>query len=475
VVEAVDTAGRAVLFAGGTVVISVLGLVVVGLEFTTGLGVATALVVAFTMLAAVTLLPALLAILGSRVLSRRHRRQLRAGTGGTAPAHGSSSPRAGRSGTLLRRRPALLAALGAAVMLVLAGPVGALRLGTADQGNDAAGSLPRTGYDLLTGGFGAGVNGPLLVVADTPDGDARAALPALTRTLQDIPGVQAVTAARPSPDGAAAVIQVQPTTSPQDEATVELIGDIRDRVVPAAEREHPGLQVHVGGATAGFADFADVVTGALPRFFAAIIALSFLLLVLAFRSLLIPAMGAVMNVLGAAAAFGVMVAVFQWGWGAEVLGVGKEGPIEPFIPVLAFAILFGLSMDYQVFLVSRVHEEWLATRDNGRAVAVGLSQTRPVITSAALIMIFVFASFAMGDARILKLVGTGLAVGVLLDAFVLRQTLVPGLMYLAGRANWWLPSWLDRHLPHLSVEGPPRPPAERAVADQPDGTPALDR
>ena len=453
VTQAVDTSGRAVLFAGGTVVISVLGMAVVGLDFTTGLGIGTAIVVLFIMLAAVTLLPALLALLGTRVLSRRYRADLREGRLLDLDAHHQKPT---RWVGLLRRRPGLLALAGAAVMLTLAAPVLDLRLGIADQGNDSKGSLTRVGYDLLADGFGPGVNGPLLVAVATDDADARGALTGLTARLRDTEGVASVADARQSPDGSAALIEVLPTTGPQEEATVDTIHRIRDTVIPDQERDHPGLTAHVGGNTAGFDDFAEVITGKLPLFFTAIIALSFLLLVLAFRSLVIPALGAAMNVLGAAAAFGVVVAVFQWGWGAELVGVGKNGPVEPFIPVLAFAILFGLSMDYQVFLVSRMHEEWVHSRDNRRAVTVGLSETRPVITSAALIMIFVFTSFALGDARIIKLVGIGLAIGVLLDAFVLRQTLVPGLMYVVGRANWWLPAWLDRILPHVSIEGPSR-------------------
>jgi RND superfamily putative drug exporter len=459
VVESVDSSGRAVVFAGSTVIVSILGLVLIGLSFLTGIGVAVAVTVLFTVVAAVTLLPAVLAIVGVRVLSRKVRREI------AAPASQSPVEASERSSwwvRLVTRRPVAAVAVGGLAMLALSVPVADLRLGTADQGSDPRGSVTRVGYDLLAEGFGPGVNGPLLVAAATPDEPAREAARRLSQDLGVLDGVASVTPAQTSADGSAALIQVLPTTAPQAEETERLIDRIRADVVRSAEARTPGLDVHVGGPTAMFDDFATTVTDALPLFFVAIIGLSFLLLVLAFRSLLVPALGAVMNVLGAAAAFGVMVAMFQWGWGAELVDVDKAGPIEPFIPVIAFAILFGLSMDYQVFLVSRVHEEWVATRDNRRAVTVGLQQTRPVITAAALIMVFVFSAFVAGDSRIIKLVGSGLAIGVALDAFVLRQTLAPGALLLGGRANWWLPRWLDRLVPHVSVEGSAEDPGAQA-------------
>ncbi|MGL5810142.1 MAG: MMPL family transporter [Nocardioides sp.] len=444
VVEAVNTSGRAVIFAGTTVVISLLGLLLVGLDFLTGVGIGVAIVVSFTMFAAITLLPALLAILGTRVLSRRDRHDLAAGKLlATDQAHDNPT----RWVQLVRKHPAVMTAIGTVGMVVLTIPVADLWLGVADQGSDPDESVTRVGYDLLAEGFGPGVNGPLLVVARTPDSETRQAFEDLRGRVADLKGVASASPVQKSTDGDASLIQVTPTTDPQSKATEDLIDTIRDQRTPA-------LDVHVGGSTATFDDFAGLVADALPLFFSAVIGLSFVLLVLAFRSLLVPALGAVMNLLGAGAALGLLVAVFQWGWGADLLGVGREGPIEPFIPVMAFAVLFGLSMDYQVFLVSRIHEEWARTGDNRRAVVVGLTETRPVITAAAVIMVFVFGSFITGDSRTIKLIGFGLATGVLLDAFVLRQTVVPGSLLLGGRSNWYLPAWLGRILPDLSVEGP---------------------
>ncbi|MGL5862155.1 MAG: MMPL family transporter [Phycicoccus sp.] len=454
VVEAVNSSGRAVIFAGITVVISLLGLLLVGLDFLDGVGIGVAIVVLFTVFAAVTLLPAMLSVLGHRVLSRKHRRELAEGRL-LDLEHANDNPT--RWVRFLRDKPVVATVVGAATMVVLAVPVGDLRLGVADQGSNPDGSVTRVGYDLLADGFGPGVNGPLLLVAQTRDEEAREAVQQLRTDLVGTDGVASVGPVQPNQAGDTALLRVVPTTNPQDEQTVDLIETIRDDIVPERESAASGLTVDVGGSTATFKDFSDLVTDALPVFFAAVILLSVVLLMIAFRSLLIPLLGGLMNLLGAAAALGVVVAVFQWGWGSDLLGVGREGPIEPFIPVMAFAILFGLSMDYQVFLVSRVHEEWLRTRDNRRAVIIGLNETRPVITAAALIMVFVFGSFVSGDSRTIKLIGFGLAIGVFLDAYVLRQTVVPGSMLLAGKANWYLPAWLDRILPNLSVEGPHQP------------------
>ncbi|MGL5818315.1 MAG: MMPL family transporter, partial [Phycicoccus sp.] len=454
VVDAVDSSGRAVIFAGITVVISLLGLLLVGLDFLDGVGIGVAIVVLSTVFAAVTLLPAMLSVLGHRVLSGKHRRELAEGSL-LDLEHANDNPT--RWVRFLRDKPVVATVVGAAAMVALALPVGDLRLGVADQGSNPDGSVTRVGYDLLADGFGPGVNGPLLLVAQTRDDDARAAVEQLRTDLVGTEGVASVGPVQANQAGDTALLRVVPTTNPQDEQTVDLIETIRDDIVPDRESAAPGLTVDVGGSTATFKDFSDLVTDALPLFLAAVILLSVVLLMVAFRSLLIPLLGGVMNLLGAAAALGVVIAVFQWGWGSDLLGVGREGPIEPFIPVMAFAILFGLSMDYQVFLVSRVHEEWLRTKDNRRAVIVGLNETRPVITAAALIMVFVFGSFVTGDSRTIKLIGFGLAVGVFLDAYVLRQTVVPGSMLLAGKANWYLPAWLDRILPNVSVEGPHQP------------------
>jgi putative drug exporter of the RND superfamily len=443
-VAAINTSGRAVLFAGSTVCIALLGLLVLGTSFLDGLAVAATLPVVCTVVAALTLLPALLRLFGMQVLSRRQRRALAAGT----PAHAGLLER--WAGTV-QRRPGILAAAATVVMLVLAIPVLSLRLGSSDQGNDPSSSTTRQAYDLLAQGFGRGFNGPLLLVAQTRTSADVAALHTLEATLPRVPDVAAVTpvAARAGTE----VIQVIPRTSPEDKATSDLISTLRGSTIPAVERGTT-LQVYVGGITATFADFASFAGAKLPWFLLAILGLSFLLLVVAFRSVLIPATAAVMNLIAGAAAFGVLTAVFQWGWGSDALGFGKAGPIESFLPLVTLAILFGLSMDYQVFLVSRMNEEWAQGRDNRRAVRTGQVETGRVITAAATIMICVFAAFSLMGNRFLAEFGIGLAAAVALDAFILRTVLVPAAMHLFGDANWWLPRWLDRRLPHLAIEAP---------------------
>jgi len=452
-VTAVDTSGRAVLFAGGTVCIAILGILVLGLGFLNGLAVACALTVVFTVLAAVTLLPALLGVFGRRVLSRRQRR-----LASQRAAQDAGGLWARWAGTV-ERRPAVLAAAAAAVMVVLAIPVLSLRLGSSDQGNDPSSTTTRQAYDLLARGFGPGFSGPLLLVAQTSSPADTAAL----RTLQDrLPDVADVTSVRSlAAARGTEVIQVTSGTSPEAQATSDLITTLRDHVIPAAE-QGTTLRVYVGGVTATFADFATVVTGKLPWFILVIVGLSFLLLVVAFRSLLIPATAAVMNLLAAAASFGVLVAFFQWGWGSDALGLGKAGPVEAFLPPVTLAILFGLSMDYQVFLVSRINEEWVYGRDSRQAVRTGQTQTARVITAAATIMICVFLAFALTGQRAIAEFGIGLAAAVALDAFILRTVLVPAVMHLLGDANWWLPRWKDRLLPHLAIEPPQGAPAASA-------------
>jgi putative drug exporter of the RND superfamily len=445
-VKAIDTSGRAVLFAGSTVCIALLGILVLGVSFLNGLAVASALTVVFTVLAAVTLLPALLGVFGMRVLSRRQRRQLAA----RAPAHGATGMWA-RWASSLERRPAIFAAAAAAVMLVLAVPVLSLRLGSSDQGNDPSSTTTRQAYDLLAGGFGPGFNGPLLLVAQTSSPADVAAV----RTLEaGLPKVADVTSVRQvAATTGTEVIQVTPGTSPEAKATSDLISTLRNDTIPAAERGTT-LRVYIGGVTATFADFATVVDAKLPWFILTIVGLSFLLLVVAFRSLLIPGTAAVMNLLAAAASFGVLTAFFQWGWGTDAFGLGTAGPVEAFLPVVTLAILFGLSMDYQVFLVSRMNEEWVHGRRNSDAVRTGQVETARVITAAATIMICVFLTFSFLGSRDVAEFGIGLAAAVALDAFILRTVLVPAAMHLFGNANWWLPRWLDRRLPHLAIEPP---------------------
>jgi RND superfamily putative drug exporter len=446
-VRSLDTAGRAVLFAGATVCVALLGLFVLRLSFLDGLAIASAMIVVLTVATALTLLPAMLGFMGRRVLSRRERRHLAA----EGAQDGHDKGFWARWARLVSRRPAILAIAALVLMLTLASPVLALRLGLTDASNDPAGSTTRKAYDLLALGFGPGFNGPLMLVARLGSPKDAAALERLTKQLSVVPGVAAV-APLPSASGAkVAVVDVIPTTAPQDVKTSALITHLRNSVIPAAERGNT-LRVYVGGNTAIFEDFAAVISSKLPLFIAVIVGLGFVLLLVAFRSLLVPITAAVMNLLAAGAAFGVLVAFFQWGWGAERLGLGHAGPVTAFLPVLMLAILFGLSMDYQVFVVSRMHEEWAHTGDNRQAVMGGQARTGRVITAAAAIMISVFAAFIFGGQRFIAEFGVGLAVAVFLDAFVLRTVLVPAAMHLFGRANWWLPRGVERRMPHLSVD-----------------------
>ncbi|HEY0561358.1 MAG TPA: MMPL family transporter [Frankiaceae bacterium] len=464
IARAVDTSGRAVLFAGITVCIALLGMFALRVSFLYGVAVAASLAVAFTMLASLTLLPALLSYFGSHVLSRRERRRLAAG----GAARPEASGRWASWSRLVQRRPLIAAVVAAVLMLVLAVPTLSLRLGSSDQGNDPPGSTTRAGYELLAQGFGPGFNGPLTLVAETPDGTARAAVATLPQRLRTVPDVASVGPVVPSRDGRAALLTVYPGSSPQAQATSTLLQTLRSRVLPEAVRG-TGAVVYVGGVTAAYTDFAAVLSGGLPGFIGAVVVLSFLLLLCVFRSVVIPLKAAVMNLLSIAAAFGVVVAVFQWGWAMHLIGVSRAGPIDAWIPVMLFAILFGLSMDYEVFLVSRMQEEWLRTRDNQEAVTTGLATTGRTITAAATIMVLVFLSFALSDTRVLKLFGLGLAVAVLLDALVIRTLLVPALMQLFGRWNWWVPRWLDRVLPHISVEGHTAEPLAADGKRQPAG------
>ncbi|MGW6904546.1 MMPL family transporter [Streptomyces sp. NPDC054940] len=448
-VTALNTSGRAVLFAGGTVCIALAGMLVMNMRFLDGVVVATSLTVVLSVLAAITLLPALLGLLGMRVLSRRQRRRLAA----TGPEPAEASGLAARWSSYVQRRPRPVAALAVVVMALLAIPVLSLRLGATDQGNHQESQTTRQAYDLLAEGFGPGFNGPLQVVVE---GDAPAGL---VDTIRSTEGVAQVAAAPPAND--VTVIQVVPTTSPQSEQTDRLIDRLRDDVIPQS-----GAEAHVGGVTAVFKDFASVTGERLPYFIVTIIALGFLLLLVAFRSLVVPLTAALMNLIAAAASFGVLVAIFQWGWGTELIGVGKEGPITSFLPVIMLSLLFGLSMDYQVFLVSRMHEEWVHTKDNARAVRVGLAETSRVINSAALIMICVFSAFVLSGDMEGAMAGIGLAAAVALDAFILRTALVPAAMHMLGNSNWWLPDWLEKRLPHLAVE-PKEEPAAAVDEEEP--------
>jgi RND superfamily putative drug exporter len=458
---AIDTSGRAVLFAGTTVCIAMLGLIALGVNFFYGMAIGVAVAVSLTMVASLTLLPALLSFLGLKVLRRKERRAIQAGVF-------EARERAGfwtRWSSLVAGRKAPLGAVAAGVIVLLAIPFFSMRLGHADQGNDPAGTTTRKGYDLIAQGFGVGYNSTLTLVVDGPNAEQTAQkVAASVKSVADVDPTSVFTPDKPLTP-TIALVNIKSTTSPQDAKTTELVNHLRDDVLPGLY-QGTGDHVYVYGQTAIYTDFTHVLSSKMPLFIGAVVLLSFLLLMLAFRSLLVPLTAALMNLFAAAASFGVIVAIFQWGWGAEALGIGKGGPIEAFAPVLFFAILFGLSMDYQVFLVSRMHEEWVHTGDNRRAIRVGQAETGGIITAAAIIMISVFGGFVLGDNRVVKLIGIGLAGAIFIDAFILRTVLVPALMHLFGRANWYFPKWLDRITPRVSVE-----PAEDAEVRDPGDEP----
>jgi RND superfamily putative drug exporter len=450
IVLAIDTSGRAVLFAGTIVCVAMLGMYALGISFLFGLAVAASIGVLLTMVAALTFLPAMLGFVGPRILSRRQRRALEA----SGPRHPHTDGFWVSWARRVERSPWLYGGAALLVMLLLAAPFLRLRLGSSDQGNDPVGSTTRTAYDLLARGFGPGFNGPLQVVTEVNGPQQADALQQLAATVASQPGVAAATPIVTLPGngaGQVALFQVYPTTAPQDAATTDLIHRLRDQVIPSSVGTS-GLTVYVGGITAIFADFATVLSGKLPVFIGVVVILSFLLLMIVLRSLLVPLKAALMNLLSIAAAFGIVTAVFQWGWLGGIFGVSRPGPVESFLPVMLFAILFGLSMDYEVFLVMRIHEEWLRTDDNGVAVQRGLAATGGTITAAAAIMIVVFGSFILGGQRIIKEFGVGLAAAIFVDAVIIRTALVPSLMLLMGKANWWFPAWLDRVLPRIHVE-----------------------
>jgi putative drug exporter of the RND superfamily len=487
-VQAVDTSGRAVLFAGVTVMISLLGLFVVGISFVRGLAVAGALAVLVMVAASLSLLPAFLGMAGRRIdVTTR----AAAGAVGLAvlasivaiitsqiavfgvgvlfglamwgfsflpSMRGLRTPIPGhkdkpkeqqfwwRWSRMVQRRPWMPFLGGAAVLVVLALPLLSIRLGFGDTGNLPKNYTARKAYDLLADGFGPGFGSPLILVSD----DAKAtpeSLAAVTKAVAADPNVAFASPAVPVKDGIS-LWQVYPKTSAQDKATTDLVNRLRAKVLPTT-----GLAVKVGGFTAGSIDFAAYLGSRLPILIGGVLIVSFLLLMIVFRSLLVPLKAVIMNLLSVGAAYGVIVAIFQWGWGASLIGVGKAGPVEAWAPMMLFAIVFGLSMDYEVFLLSRMKEEFDRTGDNASAVADGLAVTARVITAAAIIMVCVFSAFVLGVDRQLKLFGLGMAVAVFVDATIVRMILVPATMELLGARNWWIPAWLDRILPHLDVEG----------------------
>jgi RND superfamily putative drug exporter len=450
IVTAVATSGRAVLFAGAVVCIALLGMIALGLGILTGLGIAASIGVLFTMATSLTLLPALLGFFGHRVLSRRQRRALSAGDPVT------DTGRWWRWSRFVARRPLVPAVAALAVLITLAIPFFSLRLGNPDAGNDPASSTTRQAYDLLAKGFGPGFNGPLQVAVQADTAQKRA-LTTVTAAIAKDPGVAKVSAPQMlTTNGNTQILafQIFPTTSPQSAATSNLVTRLRHDVIPPAEAGS-GIHVYIGGQTATNVDFASVLASKMPLFVGLVVLLSFLLLMLVFRSLLIPLTAALMNLLSAGAALGVLSATYVWGWGGSLLGANSGGPIAAFIPVMLFAILFGLSMDYQVFLVSRMQEEFHRSGDNTDAVTRGLAITGRTITAAAVIMILVFGSFILGGEQVIKEFGLGLAIAVAVDAFLIRIAVVPAIMFLLGRTNWWLPGPLARILPRLPMEEEP--------------------
>ncbi len=447
-VKAINTAGRAVLFAGSTVCVALLGLLTVGISFLDGVGIAAAIVVAVTVVAAETLMPALLGVYKMRVITKKVRNKIKE----NGPIKDSEVTGIwAKNSNFVQKHSILVSVIALLIMLTLAIPFLSLRLGSSDAANDAAGTTTRKAYDLLSEGFGPGFNGPLELVAVVDNQDAKIAFTNLAVKIKQLPGVVQVLEFPINPANNLGIIQVVPSTSPESIQTSDLIKKLNKSIIPQTV-QGSNLEVYVGGETAIFNDFASVIGSKLPVFLAVIILLSFLILMVAFRSLLIPLTAAFMNVIAVAAAFGVVVAIFQWGWLSTLLHTGGGGPVESFLPVIMVAILFGLSMDYQVFLVSRMHEEWVHTKDNNKAVRLGQAETGRVITAAATIMICVFMSFIFEGQRVIAEFGIGLSVAVLLDAFVLRNFLVPALMHKFGKANWWIPEWLDKILPHLAVE-----------------------
>ncbi|CAB4910214.1 MAG: MMPL family transporter [Actinobacteria bacterium] len=446
--RAVATSGSAVLFAGMTVVIAICGLAIAGIPMVTFMGLMSALTVTVMVAVSLTLLPALLGFAGLKIDAIRLPRRRKA-SGSLVPKE-TVWHRFARHVSL---RPWRYLIAGVATLVTLALPIFSLQLGMADNGNASESLTTRRAYDLLAEGFGPGFNGPLVLGIELDNGATTDSLAALAAAIAADPGVQSVAPPQPSPDGTAAVLQVIPTTSPQDRGTSELVHRLRDDVIPGATAAEPDVHVFVGGRTALFVDLSDKITSRILWFIGAVLLLSVLLLMMVFRSIAVPLKAAAMNLLSIGAAYGVIVAVFQWGWMLQLFGVDEVVPIISFLPMMMFAILFGLSMDYEVFLLSRVREEYLRGHDNTTAVIEGIASTARVITSAALIMISVFAAFILGDDPTIKMFGLGLSVAVFVDATLVRMVLVPATMRLLGDRNWWLPGWLDRLLPHLDVEG----------------------
>jgi RND superfamily putative drug exporter len=438
---AINTSGRAVLFAGVTVVIALLGMFALGVSLLSGAAVAASIGVVLVLAASLTLLPALLSLIGRRVGE----------AGGRRPEGQTTRPGFWmRWVQRVQRRPALTAVAATTLMLVLAAPALGLRLASSDAGNDPSSQTTRQAFDLLAEGFGPGFNGPLQLAVALPRANDTAALADLTEAVRSTPGVASVATPEVNRAGTGAAVVAYPSTSPQSAQTSSLVTRLRDSVIPPVERSS-GARVYVGGATAAQVDFSHVLASKLPLFIGVVVALAALLLLVVFRSFVIPVQAALMNLLSIGASLGIVQAVFERGWGAGLFG-SQAGPIDSFIPVLTFAIVFGLSMDYEVFLVSRVHEEWQARRDPSAAVREGLARTGRVISAAAAVMVAVFGAFAISGDRVLAMFGLALASAVFLDAIVVRMLLLPAVLELLGRTTWAMPRWLDRRLPRIAIE-----------------------
>ncbi len=452
------TAGQAVVVAGGTVVVAILGLQLAGIPFVAALGYSASLVVAVAVLVAITLLPALLGFAGTRVLAKSHRQAAadaaEATASGAAPSVSENHSGWLRWAHWVAHHPWRSGIAATVVLLTMAIPVLDMRLGQADAGTDPTSTTHRRAYDLLATGFGDGFNGPLLLTVDLGTGDAPTVLEDIATAVGNDPGVQAVSPPELNTAGDTALITAIPTTKPQDQATSDLVHRLRDTTIPEVTAD-TGATALVGGPTAGFIDQSDKIAGRLLWFIGAVVALSFLLLMMVFRSILVPLKAALLNLLSIGAAYGVVVAVFQWGWGRSLIGLDEAVPIASFVPMMMFAILFGLSMDYEVFILSRIREEYHRGHTNIDSVVEGLGATAKVITAAALIMISVFLGFVGSSDPVVKMMGIGLATAVAVDATIVRMVLVPSTMALVGDPNWWLPKWLDRILPRLDIEGEP--------------------
>jgi RND superfamily putative drug exporter len=437
----IDTSGRAVLFAGIVVVIAMLGMCLLGISFLYGPAIGAALSVLATMVAALTLMPA---ILGTRIGRRIKKAK--------ATSADEETGFAARWSGFVARRPLPVAILALAVLIALALPALHMRLATSDASTYKKDDTARIAYDLLKEGFGPGFNAPLLLAVELPKAGDQAPLEKISAALKGQKGIAQVLPPQVNEAGDTATMIAYPTTTPQDERTDEVVKTARSETLPPVEQE-TGARVSIGGTTASNLDFAKTIRDKLPLFIGVVVGLSLLLLAVVFRSLLIPVKAGIFNLLSIAGAFGVVTLIFQDGHGAGLFG-GATGPIESFLPIMVFAVVFGLSMDYEVFLVSRMHEEWTHTKNARYAVQHGLAMTGRVVTAAAIIMIAVFGAFAIGNERALAMMGVGFAAAIFIDAFIIRLLLLPAVMHLAGPAMWWMPAWLDKRLPHLNIEPP---------------------